>query len=59
MCFSANRDKSDWNRHECDHMNGDPTDDRDENVRWLTPAENKSNYNNTKARRPRGKQKQL
>jgi hypothetical protein len=51
MCFSANRDKSDWNRHECDHMNGDPTDDRDENVRWLTPAENKSNYNNTRARR--------
>jgi hypothetical protein len=50
MCFSANRDKSDWDRCECDHMNGDPTDDRDENVRWLTPADNKSNYNNKRAR---------
>jgi hypothetical protein len=28
MCFSANRNKSDWDRCECDHMNGDPTDDR-------------------------------
>jgi len=36
MCFSANRDKSDWDRCECDHMNGDNTDDREENVRWLT-----------------------
>ncbi len=53
MCFSANRDKSDWDRCECDHMNGDPTDDREEkeNVRWLTPADNKSSYFNKRARR--------
>ena len=51
MCFSANRDKSDWDRCKCDHMNGDPTDDRKENVRWLTPADNKNNYHNKRARR--------
>ena len=44
MCFSTNRNKNDWERCECDHMNGDPTDDREENVRWLTPADNKNNY---------------
>ena len=49
MCFSANRDKSDWDRCECDHMNGDLSDDREENVRWLTPSENKENYSNTRA----------
>jgi len=42
MCFSANRDKSDWGNCECDHMNGEHTDDREENVRWLTPADNKT-----------------
>ena len=50
MCFSANRNKYDWDRCECDHINGDPTDDRKENVRWLTPTENKNNYHNKKAR---------
>jgi hypothetical protein len=44
MCFSANRNKNDWDRCECDHINGDSTDDREENARWLTPAENKNNY---------------
>jgi hypothetical protein len=44
MCFSSNRNKNDWERCECDHMNGDCTDDREENVRWLTPADNKNNY---------------
>ena len=38
MCFSANRNKNDWDRCECDHI---PTDDREENVCWLTPADNK------------------
>ncbi len=51
MCFSANRNKNDWDRCECDHINGDRTDEREENVRWLTPAENKSNYHNIRARR--------
>ena len=51
MCFTANRDKSDWDRCECDHMNGDPTDDREENVRWLTPADNKRSYHNKRAQR--------
>ena len=37
MCFSANRNKNDWERCECDHINGDHTDDREENVRWLLP----------------------
>jgi hypothetical protein len=50
MCFSANRDKSDWERCECDHINGDCTDDREENVRWLTPTDNKRSYNNKRAR---------
>ena len=49
MCFSANRDKSDWGNCECDHMNGDHTDDREENVRWLTPADNKNNHYNKMA----------
>ena len=44
MCFSSNRNKNDWERCECDHMNGDCADDREENVRWLTPADNKNNY---------------
>ena len=51
MCFSANRDKSDWDRCECDHMNGDRTDDREENVRWLTPADNRKKFQNKTARR--------
>ena len=51
MCFSANRNKLDWDRCECEHMNRDKTDDREENVRWLTPADNKNNYHNKRARR--------
>ena len=51
MCFSANRNKNDWDRCECDHINGDPTDDRKENVHWLTPVDNKNNYNSKRARR--------
>jgi hypothetical protein len=51
MCFSANRNKLDWERCECDHINGDPTDDREENVRWLTPKDNKNNYHSKRARR--------
>ncbi len=51
MCFSANRNKLDWDRCECDHINGDRTDDREENVRWLTPADNRNNYHNKRARR--------
>jgi hypothetical protein len=51
MCFSANRNKNDWDRCECDHINGDSTDDHEENVCWLTPTENKNNYHNIKARR--------
>ena len=42
MCFSANRNKLDCDRCECDHINGDCTDDRRENVCWLTQADNKS-----------------
>ena len=42
MCFSANRNKSDWDRCACDHMNGDPTDDRKENIRWLNPRTTKT-----------------
>jgi len=49
MCFSANRNKLDWDRCECDHINGDYTDDREENVRWLTPADDKNNYHNKRA----------
>ncbi len=51
MCFTANRDKSDWDRCECDHINGDPTDDREENVRLLTPADNKRSYYDKRAQR--------
>ncbi len=51
MCFSANRDKLDWDRCECDHINGDSTDDREENVRWPTPKDNKNSYHNKRARR--------
>ena len=51
MCFSANRNKLDWDRCECDRMNGDLSDDREENVRWLTPVDNKNNYHIKKARR--------
>ena len=51
MCFSANRNKLDWDRCECDHINGDCTDDCEENVRWLTPADNKKNYYNKKRAR--------
>ena len=51
MCFSTNRNKNDWERCKCDHMNGDCTDDRNENVRWLTPANNRNNYNNKRAMR--------
>ena len=51
ICFSANRKELDWDRCECDHINGDPTDDREENVRWLTPKDNKNNYHNKKTRR--------
>ena len=51
MCFLTNRNKNDWERCECDHMNGDCTDDRNENVRWLTPAGNRNNYNNKRAMR--------
>ena len=43
LCFSANRNQSDWEICECDHINGDPTDDRNENVRWLTRKDNKNN----------------
>ena len=49
MCFSANRNKLDWDRCECDHINGDYTGDREENVRWLTPKDNKNNYHNKRA----------
>jgi hypothetical protein len=42
MCFSANRDKLDWDRCKCDHMNGDPTDDRKENVAGLPPQTTKT-----------------
>ena len=51
MCFSANRNKNDWDRCECDHINGDRTDYHEENARLLTPKENKNNYHNKKARR--------
>ena len=51
ICFLANRNKNDWERCECDHINGDHTDNREENVRWLTPADNKNNYHNKRARR--------
>jgi hypothetical protein len=44
LCFSVNRNQSYWDICECDHMNGDPTDDRNENSRWLTRKENKANY---------------
>ena len=51
LCFSANRNQSDWEICECDHINGDPTDDRNENVRWLTRKDNKNNYDNNRTRR--------
>jgi hypothetical protein len=52
-CFSVNRNQTDWDICECDHMNGDPTDDRNENARWLTRKENKANYNNNRNKRTR------
>ena len=48
LCFSANRNQSDWEICDCVHINGDPTDDRNENVRWLT---RKDNTNNNRTRR--------
>ena len=51
LMFSANRNKLDWDRCVRDHINGDCTDDREENKRWLTPADNKNNYHNKRARR--------
>jgi hypothetical protein len=51
MCFSANRNKEDWDICKCDHINGDCFDDREENVRWLTPKENKTDYSNKKIKR--------
>ena len=44
MCFSTNRNKNDWERCECDHMNGDCTDE--------AQGERPLAY-------PRGQQKQL
>jgi hypothetical protein len=44
--FSANRNQLDWEICKCNHINGDPTDDRNENVRWLTRKDNKTNNNN-------------
>jgi hypothetical protein len=44
LCFSVNRIQTDWEICECDHINGDRTDDRRENVRCLTRKENKANY---------------
>ena len=53
LCFSVNRNQSDWEICECDHMNGDPTDDRNENARWLTRKENRANYHNNRNKRTR------
>ena len=44
LCFSVNRNQFDWEICECDHINGDKTDDRNEYVRWLTRKDNKANY---------------
>ena len=53
LCFSVNRNQFDWEICECDHINGDKTDDRNEYVRWLTRKDNKANYYNNQNKRSR------